>query len=62
MPFDKAAAAAYGPIRFSDKQRRKDLMDKLIASHAAALDATLVTNNVADFERYPDIRIANWAD
>ena len=60
MPFDTAAATAYGPIRFATKERKKDMMDKLIAAHAVALSATLITNNVADFSVYPDIKIENW--
>jgi tRNA(fMet)-specific endonuclease VapC len=45
-PFDAAAATAYGPIRLATKDRKKDLMDKLIAAHAVALGVPLVTNNV----------------
>jgi tRNA(fMet)-specific endonuclease VapC len=60
LPFDHAAAAAYAPIRFAGKDRRKDLMDKLIAAHAVALKIVLVTNNVADFRQYPGLQIENW--
>jgi len=34
--------------------------DLFIAAHARALGLTLVTNNVAEFERVRDLRIANW--
>jgi tRNA(fMet)-specific endonuclease VapC len=58
--FDQAAARAYGPIRLATESRTRDALDKLIAAHAVALDITLVTNNEADFEDYPGLRIENW--
>ncbi|MDL0431296.1 type II toxin-antitoxin system VapC family toxin [Marinobacter sp. TBZ242] len=61
-PFDDNAAIAYGRLRagIPRDQRRKDALDKLIASHAVALGAVLVTNNEDDFNRYPDVTIENW--
>jgi tRNA(fMet)-specific endonuclease VapC len=35
-------------------------MDLLIAAHATALNAVLVTNNVKEFERVPELKIENW--
>ena len=35
-------------------------MDLLIAAHALALDATLVTNNVREFKRVKGLRVENW--
>jgi tRNA(fMet)-specific endonuclease VapC len=35
-------------------------MDLLIAAHALALDAAVVTNNVAHFARVPGLRTVNW--
>ncbi len=60
LPFDAPAASAYGAVRQASAQRRRDALDKLIAAHAIALDAILVTNNEADFAAYPGIRIENW--
>ena len=34
--------------------------DTLIAGHALALDATLVTNNVDEFSRVDGLRVENW--
>lgn len=35
--------------------------DEMIASHALAIDATLVTNNTRHFERVrPQLRLENW--
>lgn len=61
-PFDADAAAAYGILRagVATRQSRKDVRDKLIASHAVALDATLVTNNENDFQCYPGVAVENW--
>ena len=59
-PFDGAAAAVYGPIRLATRERQRDALDKLIASHAMALGVTLVTNNLADFAAYPGLQLENW--
>lgn len=59
-PFDAQAAMAYGPIRAAYKDRNRDALDKLIASHALALGVTLVTNNEADFVGYSGLRVDNW--
>ena len=59
-PFDAQAAKAYGPIRAAYKDRNRDALDKLIASHAVALGVTLVTNNEADFVNYAGLRVENW--
>ncbi|HVG08586.1 MAG TPA: type II toxin-antitoxin system VapC family toxin [Thermoanaerobaculia bacterium] len=36
--------------------------DSLIAAQALARDLIVVTNNVEEFERVPDLRIENWAE
>ncbi len=36
--------------------------DLLIASHALVLNLTLVTANVREFSRVPDLRISNWLE
>ena len=33
-----------------------------IAAHALALDLTLVTANIREFSRVPDLRVENWLD
>jgi tRNA(fMet)-specific endonuclease VapC len=32
----------------------------LIAAHALSIQATLVTNNLAEFERVPGLQLDNW--
>ncbi len=34
--------------------------DMLIAAHALSLDAVLVTDNVREFARIPDLKLENW--
>ena len=62
VPFDQQAANEYGVKRLQDPDRRKNAMDRLIASHAAALACILVTNNLDDFECYRDLITENWVD
>lgn len=63
-PFDEAAATAYGPIRTALESSGQIIggMDLLIAAHARALKAVLVTNNVREFQRIPGLMIENWME
>ena len=61
MPFDAAAASIYGVLRAQVPSRQRNSLDRLIAAHALSLDATLITNNEADFAVYPGLRVENWA-
>lgn len=61
LPFEEAAAAAYGAFRAAVPDRRRDALDRLIAAHAASIGATLVTNNEANFRDYPGLKVENWA-
>jgi tRNA(fMet)-specific endonuclease VapC len=60
VAFDSAAAVAYGSIRFSTRDSRKDHLDKLIAAHAVSLGAIVVTNNIKAFAKYPGLLLENW--
>lgn len=62
VPFDGDAAIHYGDIRAALEHLGQplDAMDALIAAHARSLAATLVTGNVAHFQRAPGLRWANW--
>ena len=59
VPFQGQAAKAYGPVRQATRERKRHALDKLIAAHAIALDAILVTNNEDDFAGYPGLRVEN---
>ncbi len=54
--------AHYGHIRHQLEQVGQLIgaMDLLIAAHALALSATLVTNNLAHFQRIPGLSITRW--
>lgn len=62
MPFEQPADRHYGLIRAQLKRQGRPIgpNDMLIAAHALALDATLVTANVGEFSRIGDLRIENW--
>ena len=64
LPFDDLAAAEYGDICAFLQKRGNPIgtMDALIAGHARSEDLILVTNNVREFERVPELKIENWAD
>jgi len=36
--------------------------DMLIAAHALALNVTLITANVGEFQRIPNLRVENWLE
>jgi len=61
-PFDEAASQQYGKIRALLEKKGTPIgsLDTLIAAHALSLDLTLVTNNLKEFQRVPDLRIENW--
>lgn len=62
VDFNRSAAEYYGKIK-ADLFRKGTPIggnDLLIAGHALALDATLVTNNVAEFSRVPGLVTENW--
>jgi tRNA(fMet)-specific endonuclease VapC len=61
-PFDTAAARVYGGVRNATREKKSDHLDKLIAAHAIALEAVLVTNNERDFAAYPGLTVENWVE
>ncbi|WP_309084800.1 type II toxin-antitoxin system VapC family toxin [Chelativorans sp.] len=61
-PFAPPADSHYAEIRL-ELERRGEIIgpnDLLIAAHALAVDATLVTDNVKEFSRVPGLRVENW--
>ncbi len=63
-PFDERAAAVYGSVRAHLRAQGTPIgpLDTLIAGHAKALGATLVTNNTAEFSRVPGLHLDNWVE
>jgi len=64
LPFGSAAASEYGEIKAYLQSKGMPIgpLDMLIAGHARAEDMILVTNNVREFERVPELEIENWAE
>jgi len=62
VDFDYLASAAYGKIRATLEAQGTPIgsLDMLIAAHAVSMDVTLVTNNVQEFARMPNLKITNW--
>jgi tRNA(fMet)-specific endonuclease VapC len=58
-PFDAAAASAAAKVRSILRAKPLSAYDALIAGHALALGAILVTAD-ADFKRLPGLRTENW--
>jgi tRNA(fMet)-specific endonuclease VapC len=64
LPFDAATARRAAKIRVALQPRGETIgpMDILIAATALANGAPLVTRNVAEFGRVPDLGVVNWYD
>lgn len=64
LPFGPSAASEYGEIRAHLQSQGTPIgpLDMLIAGHARSENMILVTNNVKEFERVPDLEIENWAE
>ena len=63
LPWDEVAADHYGAIRASLEKAGTlvGAMDMLIAAHAKSCGATLVSNNLREFDRIKSLKTANWA-
>jgi len=62
LSLDENAARYYGRIRAQLKRKGSSIgnNDLFIAAHALSSNATLVTNNVREFGRVPDLVVENW--
>ncbi len=69
LPFDQFAfdpvdcVHHYGKVRAALEKAGKPIgpLDMLIAAHALALDAVLVTHNTREFRRVPGLTVEDWA-
>ena len=61
-PLDETAGKHYGSIRVQLKKDGTPIRnnDLLIAAHARSINAVLVTNNVREFNRVPNLVVENW--
>ena len=60
VPFDEQAASTWQGLRA--QRIRIGTMDLKITSIALVHDALLLSANLRDFQRVPNLRVANWID
>ncbi|KJC54816.1 transcriptional regulator [Bradyrhizobium sp. LTSP849] len=62
LPFEVPADTEYGGIRAKLEAAGKPIggNDLLIAAHAYATGATIVTANTGEFKRIPGLNVENW--
>ncbi|MBF0287256.1 MAG: type II toxin-antitoxin system VapC family toxin [SAR324 cluster bacterium] len=60
--WDVEAANHYAKIRYYLEHQGTPIrnMDMMIAAHARSQGCRLVTNNLREFERVPDLKLENW--
>ncbi len=63
IPYHERCAYYYGKVRAMLKKSGSLIgnNDMLIASHALAEQAILVTNNLSEFQRIEGLKLENWA-
>ena len=64
LPFEATVANEYGALRTHLQGLGTPIgpLDMLIAAHAKAENLILVTNNVKEFIRVPNLKIENWVE
>ncbi len=64
LPWDDEAAAHFAVVAAALHRSGQPIgaMDAMIAGHALAVDAVLVTNNARHFGRVDGLTIENWCD
>ena len=62
LPFTEKAAEIYGKIRSYLEKTGSIIgtLDLFIGAHAKSENLVLVTNNVTEFGRIPNLKIENW--
>ncbi|WP_232410932.1 type II toxin-antitoxin system VapC family toxin [Methylophilus sp. 5] len=60
--FDESAANYYGVLRASLERKGTPIgaMDLMIGAHALSQNLTVVTNNVREFNRIPNLVVVDW--
>ena len=58
----KRLVTCYGEIRTLLESKGKTIgpLDTLIAAHALSLDLTIISNNIKEFSRIPNLKCENW--
>ena len=60
--FNQQASEVYGTIRATLEREGNIIgaMDMLIGAHALSMDLTLVTHNISEFQRIPNLKFEDW--
>ena len=60
--FDERAALHYGNLRSYLEKMGTPIgpLDTMIGAHALSLNLTLITNNLKEFKRIPDLKLVDW--
>ena len=55
---------SYGRIRVFLESKGKAIgpLDTLIAAHALSMDLTIISNNIKEFSRIPNLKCENWVE
>ena len=61
LPYDQAAALAYGRIIAQRGWAKGKDYDRMIAAHAISTRSILVTNNVSDFSGIAGLALEDWS-
>jgi tRNA(fMet)-specific endonuclease VapC len=56
VAFEEDAAREYARLPF-----KRARFDRLLAAHALSIGAIVVTNNEADFDNVPGLKVENWS-
>jgi tRNA(fMet)-specific endonuclease VapC len=62
LPLEEPSDQRYGELR-ADLEKRGLMIgpnDMLIAAHALMLDCVVVTANIREFSRVPNLKVENW--
>ena len=62
LPVTEDVSEMYGQLRVALKKQPIGPNDTWIAAHALALELPLVTNNIREFSRVPDLVIETWME
>ena len=63
LPFHgQRLVTCYGEIRASLESKGQTIgpLDMLIAAHALSLDLIIISNNIKEFSRIPNLKCENW--
>ena len=62
LDFDAAAAAEYGRLKVALAKQPIGPVDTMIAAHASSRGLMVITANLREFRRVPNLQVENWLD